>query len=66
MCNIEKHMSNFYKNYSERRDCKSRRGLKPYYENKEETSHTRKMYYEKKMKINFYRHRTVDIYNLKK
>ena len=48
MCNIEKHMNNFYKNFSECRDCKSRRGLKPYYENKEKTSHTRKMYYEKK------------------
>ena len=34
MCNIEKHINNFYINFSECRDCNRSRGLKRYYENK--------------------------------
>ena len=47
MCNIEKHISNFYKKYSECRDCNRERGLKRYYENKDKISNQQKIYYEK-------------------
>ena len=48
MSNIEKHINNFYKKYSERRDCNRARGLKRYYENKDKISNQQKIYYEKK------------------
>ena len=48
MCNIEKHINNFYKKYSECRDCHRARGLKRYYENKDKISNKQKNYYEKK------------------
>ena len=47
MCNIEKHIDNFYKRYTE---CKNRNpttGLKGYYENKDKISNQQKLYYEK-------------------
>ena len=47
MCNIEKHINNFYKNYSECRDCNRARGLKRYYGNKDKISNQQKLYYEK-------------------
>ena len=47
MCNIEKHINNFYKKYSECRDCNRTRGLKRYYENKDKISNQQKIYYEK-------------------
>ena len=47
MCNIEKHINNFYKKYSECRDCNRARGLKLYYENKDKISNQQKIYYEK-------------------
>ena len=47
MCKIEKHINNFYKKYSECRDCNRARGLKRYYENKEKISNQQKVYYEK-------------------
>ena len=47
LCKIEKHINNFYKNYSECRDCKGARGLKRYYENKDKLSDQQKIYYEK-------------------
>ena len=47
MCNIEKHINNFYKKYSECRDCNRARGLKRYYENKDKISNQQKIYYEK-------------------
>ena len=47
MCNIEKHITNFYKKYSECRDCNRTRGLKRYYENKDEISNQQKFFYEK-------------------
>ena len=47
ICNIEKDINNFYKKYSECRDCNRTRGLKRYYENKEKISNQQKIYYEK-------------------
>ena len=49
MCNIEKHINNFYKKFSEERDCNRTRGLKRYYENKVKVSNQQKVYYEKNM-----------------
>ena len=46
-CNIEKDINNFYKKYSERKDCNIKRGVKRYYDNKDKLSHQRKLYYEK-------------------
>ena len=51
ICNLEKHISNFYKKYSECRDCNRARGLKRYYENKEKISNQQKNYYEKNRDI---------------
>ena len=48
MCRNEKHINNFYKKYSECRDCNRARGLKRYYENKDKISNQQKIYYEKK------------------
>ena len=47
ICNIEKHTNNFYKKYSECRDCNRARGLKRYYENKDKTSNQQKIHHEK-------------------
>ena len=47
MCNIEKHINNSYKNFSECRDCNRARGLTRYYENKDKISNQQKIYYEK-------------------
>ena len=48
MCNIEeKQINNFYKKYSECRDCNRARGLKRYYENEDKISNQQKTYYEK-------------------
>ena len=47
MCKIEKDVNNFCKEHSECKDCKSRRVLKRYYENKDKISNQRKIYYEK-------------------
>ena len=46
-CNIEKHINNFHKKYSEYKDCNIKRGLKCYYDNKNEISMQQKLYYEK-------------------
>ena len=48
MCNIEKHINNIYKRYSECNDCNRARGLKRYYENQDKVSLQQKIYYEKK------------------
>ena len=45
MCNIEKHINNFYKKYSECRDCNRARGLK--LEIKDKISNQQQIYYEK-------------------
>ena len=54
MCNIEKHINNFYKiflqhikKFSECRDCKHARRLKGYYENKGKISNQQKIFKEK-------------------
>ena len=47
ICNIEQHINNFYKKYSECRECNRTRELKRYYENKDKISNQQKIYYEK-------------------
>ena len=47
VCNIEKHINNFYKKYSECKACNIKRGVNRYYNNKEEISNQQKIYYEK-------------------
>ena len=47
MGNIEKHINDFYKKYTECIDCNRARGLKRYYENKDKVSNQQKIYYEK-------------------
>ena len=62
MCKIEKHINNFYKNYSECKDCNIKRGVKRYYNNKDKISIQQKIYYEKNrekllQKQNYYRNK---------
>ena len=47
-CNIERLNNNFYKKYSERKDCNIKRGVKRYYDNRDKISMQHKIYYEKK------------------
>ena len=47
LCNIEKHINNFYERYSECKDCNIKRGVKRYYDNKDKISMQQKIYYEK-------------------
>ena len=47
LCNIEKYINNFYKKYSECRDCNRATGLKRYYENKEKIPNQQKICCEK-------------------
>ena len=65
MCKNEKHNNNFYKKYSECRDCNSKSGLKRYHENKDKLSNQRKIYFEKKTEMNFFRNIIIDIHSLK-
>ena len=44
ICNIEKHINNFYKKYTECIDCNRARGLKRHYENKDRISKQQKIY----------------------
>ena len=67
MCNIEKHINNLYKKYSECRDCNRARGLKRYYENKDKISNQQKVYYERnreKILLQKRNNRTIQIRNL--
>ena len=62
VCKIEKHINNFYRKYSEGKDCKIKRGVKRYYDNKDKISIQQKTYYEKNrekllQKQNNYRNR---------
>ena len=52
MCNMEKHINNFYKRYSECKDCNRTRGLKRYYKNKDKISNQQNLYYEKNREKN--------------
>ena len=45
--NIEKQINNFYKKYSECRDCNHARGLKRYCEKRDKISNQQKIYYKK-------------------
>ena len=47
VCKIEKHINNFYRKYSECKDCNIKRGVKRYYNNKDKISIQQKIYYEK-------------------
>ena len=47
VCNIEKFINNFSKQYSECKDCNIKRGVKRYYNNKDRISIQQKFYYEK-------------------
>ena len=47
VCNIEKHISNYYKKYSECKTCNIKRGVERYYNNKDKISNQQKIYYEK-------------------
>ena len=47
VCNIEQHMNNFYKKYSKCKDCNIKRGVKRYFDNKDEISFQQNKYYEK-------------------
>ena len=46
-CNIEKYINNFYKKNLECKDCNIKRGVKRYYDNKNNKSMQQKIYYEK-------------------
>ena len=63
ICNIEKDINNFYKKYSECRDCNRTRGLKRYYEKIK--YQINKRYIMKKIeKKYYYRNKTIEVYNL--
>ena len=47
VCNIEKRIENFYNKYRECKRCNIQRSMKRYYENKDNLSNQRKLYYEK-------------------
>ena len=47
VCKIEKHINNFYRKYSECKDCNIERVVKRYYNNKDKISIQQKIYYEK-------------------
>ena len=47
MCNNEKNIINFYKKYTECRDCKSKRSTKRYYASEDILSNQQKVYFEK-------------------
>ena len=47
VCNAEKSIDNFYNKYRECKECKIQRSMKRYYENKDNVSNQRKLYYEK-------------------
>ena len=46
-CNIEKHINNFHKKFSECKNCNIKRGVRRYYDNKDKTSMQQKIYDEK-------------------
>ena len=64
MCNFEKLIKEFYKKFTECKDCKSKRGFGRYNENKDKISNQRKIYYEK-IKLNYYRNKMIDLCILK-
>ena len=51
VCNVEKYIDNFYNKYRECKQCNIQRSMKRYYENKDELSNQRKVYFEKKRDV---------------
>ena len=47
VCNVEKHINNFYKKYSECKDYNIKRSVKRCYTNKDQKSIQQKIYWEK-------------------
>ena len=47
VCNIEKSIDNFCNNYRECKLCNIKRSMKRYYENKDNLSNQRKLFYDK-------------------
>ena len=47
VCKIEKYINNFYKKYTECKDCRIKRGVKRYFDNKDKTSIQPKKNFEK-------------------
>ena len=58
-CNIDKQIKKFYKKYSECKDCNIKRDVKRYYDNKDKISMQQKIFYEKKIEIDFHRNKTI-------
>ena len=59
-CDIEKSFEDFYNKYTECKVCNSNRNLKRFYENKDEISHQKKIYYEKIERM-YYKNKTTDL-----
>ena len=59
-CNIEKSIEDFYNKYTEFKVCNSNRSLKRYHENKKNISNQKK-YLLKKMEINYYKNKIIDM-----
>ena len=58
VCNNEKHINTFYKKYSECKDCNIKRGVKRYFDKKDEIS-IQKKYFMKTNEINYYRNKMI-------
>ena len=58
VCNIEKHINNFYKRFSECQDCNIKRGVKRYFNKKDKLSLSiQQNYTTKKIEIKYYRNK---------
>ena len=58
VCNIEKHINNFYKRHSDGNDCIIKRGVKRYFDNKSKISIQQKLYSEKN-RVKLYKNKVV-------
>ena len=63
-CNIEKYINNFYKKYSECKDCNIKRGVKRYYDNKKKYQCNKKHIMKRIEKEYYYRNKTIELFNL--
>ena len=64
MCNIEKPIDSFFKRFSVCKDCNRARGLKRYYDNKQEISNQQKQIMKSIEENYFYRKTTMEVYKL--
>ena len=64
ICNIEKHINNFYKKYTECIDCNRARGLKRYYKIKIKYQINKKYIIKKIGKKIYYTNKTIEVFNL--